>query len=269
MATQAAAMTGSLVDASSATALRLVSSAPRSPILLAVDGTSSAGGAVAVAVAVAREWHASLHVLSVADQLDDDAVRQVLECARTNEAALMVLGLAASDGVSSISSERVLRVMRRAAAPVLAVLSSQTQQPRHAIAAIDFGPASVSAARLALGIVQPGGTLYLAHVEPDFTSARADSAAIAASYRRGIDGAFTAFIRELDPPETVRIQPVVLDGAPLSALEQLADRVDADLIALGARCRNPSASQPLPRLTAAFLRARRVSVLSAPPRCGA
>lgn len=193
------------------------------------------------------------------------APRQLLECARTTDKAVLVLvpGPGADD---CCFVETAIRMMRRASHPVLALAPSQTQRPRCAVAAIDFSAESLNAARVALDLLQSGGTLYLAHVQPDFTSARADSLNLAGTYRRGIDGAFETVIRDLEPLAAVRIVPVVLDGSRVAELTRFADRVGADMLALGAANSQISATNGVSRLTTALLRERRFSVLSAPAR---
>jgi len=179
--------------------------------------------------------------------------------------SLIVIGLRdPSERAPFLVDEAVMRVMRRACVPVLAVASGTTQRPRNAVAAVDFSASSLNAARMALRVIEPGGTLFLAHVQPDFTSARADSEEIALSYLRGIAGAFDNLLRELAPESKARIEAVVLDGSPMGELTAFADQVGATLIAVGTGRKEITASHGLARLATALLRERKHSVLSAP-----
>lgn len=231
-------------------------------IVLALDGRPSGNAAAAVGHALAREWGASVHVLSEHGR----ALDGVVDCARTNHASLVVLGLTPlHDYDCEPSAAIALRLMRRAGAPVLAVAAARSERPRCAIAVIDFSGPSLDAARLAARVLQPGGTLYLAHVQPDFSSACSCSAEISRVYRRGISGVFESLVRNLSPVGNVRLEPVVLDGAPLAELNRLAERVGAEMLALGAADREIDAARGLLRLTMDVLREGRLSVLSVPP----
>jgi nucleotide-binding universal stress UspA family protein len=155
-------------------------------------------------------------------------------------------------------------VVRRSLFPVLAVAPTMSELPRRAIAAIDFSGSSLHAARAALSVLQPGGTLLLVHVQPDFSSAASPSADIEFSYTRGIAGAFERLARELAPPPCMRVEPVVLDGTPIDELSAFAERVGAEMIAVGTGRRDLTASHGVARLATALLRQRRHTVLTAP-----
>lgn len=239
------------------------SSADPAPILLGLTGRSVAGrAAAAIALSLAEEWASSLEVLLELER--ESAIRQLLDCVRTGDTSLIVLGLRAVEGAASFANETVLRVMRRASVPVLAV-PALGERPRRAVAAIDFSAPSMKAARMALRVLQPGGTLLLAHVQPDFTGA-SDESDIALSYRRGIHGAFVSLVKELAASHRVRLEPYVLEGAPLPALRTLVERAGATLVALGTSRGDHLSPRQLSPMIATLVREGRLSLISAPPR---
>ena len=149
--------------------------------------------------------------------------------------------------------------------PVLAVTPVASEQPRRAIAAIDFSPSSLSAARSALNLLRPTGTLFLAHLQPDFSTAASRANGIESSYSPGIRSALERVVRELAPPPCMSIEVVIIvNGTLIDELSALADRVDAGVIAVGTSRRDAPPSNGVAHLATALLRQRQRTILTVP-----
>ena len=101
-----------------------------------------------------NEWPVHIAVGSAAYQILGHAERQ--------QAALIVMGLRHHGVVDRVlRDETTLTVARRAHCAVMAVVPGLQRLPRRAIVGIDFGPASIRAARAALDVlVRPGADEY-------------------------------------------------------------------------------------------------------------
>jgi nucleotide-binding universal stress UspA family protein len=196
---------------------------------------------------------------------DGCAITRLIDCAISSSAGLIVLGLRASTERAPVFyDDTALRLIRRITIPLLAVTPDVSEQPRRAIAAIDFSPASAAAARAALKVLQPGGTLLLAHLPPDFSTAESRADGIASSYSQATAFAFERFTRELGAPRSMSIATVQLDGTLIEGLAKLADDADADLIAIGTGRRDLTTFNGAPHPVTAFLRQRRRTILAVP-----
>jgi hypothetical protein len=82
-------------------------------------------------------------------------------------AALVVVGLQPHARLARLGrDETVVALMRAGTRPVLGVAESLAGMPRRAHVAVDFTRASLGAARGALALIAPGGTLTLVYVPP-------------------------------------------------------------------------------------------------------
>ncbi len=179
-------------------------------------------------------------------------------------AALILVGLRTHSILDRLfRDDTTLRVMRRATVPVLGVTPLVRDLPKRAVAGVDFGVSSLHAARAAMELLEDGGTLYLAHVEPDEHDGdgRASGEALLASAH---PSTFERFRRLLEAPDSVRIEQVVLQGDRFEELDDFANRVGADLVALGSIDRDDT-SHHGGRLREAFVRSAATSVLIGPP----
>jgi len=231
--------------------LSVVDSAPAP----AVDGRVSRRHAVERALGTAADrsrWPVSVTVGSVASSVADASV--------ADDVQLLVIGLPSRLGGRAPCDDAALGIVRRSRKPVFAVARSLRVPPRTAIASIDFTRSSLHAARAALKLLAPGGTLYLAHVQPQLE--RADES-LQVVYAQGIAAAFDRVVNELGAPNDVVVQPVILQGNARDELNAFAERVDADLIALGTSAPDPTRLNG-GRLSAAMLRAATRSLLIAP-----
>jgi nucleotide-binding universal stress UspA family protein len=195
-----------------------------------------------------------------------DPAAVIADGARREGAGLIVMGLHQHSVLERlVRDETTLRVMRRAAVPVLAATNGLAELPRGIVAAVDFSRASLRAARLALSLLGEGGTLWLACVEAARrTRSQADEARHAV-FEDGVRAAFARLVRELEPPRGATVEPVLLEGDPAPELLAFAARKGADLIAIGSHRRSLIDRVLLGSVTSSVVRAGRVSVLVTPP----
>jgi nucleotide-binding universal stress UspA family protein len=113
--------------------------------------------------------------------------------------------------------ETIPRLLQLADVPLLAAEPGFDTLPRRVLIATDFSPYSVFAARVALSVVDPDTTFFLAHVAPE------------------IGGYHAAFerVREEIGIEPGRVQTMVLTGDPSRALVDFATSMNVDLVVSG------------------------------------
>ncbi len=216
---------------------------------------------------VARALHeAGLDAWPV-EVLVDAPAHAIVESARARRASLIVMGIGRHDVAARLfGGEVTLRAIRRATAPVLAVADTPLRLPLQvAVAAIDFSPSSVQAARAALALLGDGGVLHLVHVwarQPlDYPQPpEADEA-----YARALPGRFAQVERALmDPARAVTIVATSLEGAPVQQLAVYARTHGAELIAAGRRGHGLLERLLVGRVTSGLLRATPCALLVTP-----
>jgi nucleotide-binding universal stress UspA family protein len=123
--------------------------------------------------------------------------------------------------------------LRERAAPVV-VAPNGVEKPETVVVGVDFGQASERAARIAIDMLDGDGTVYLVYVDRPFDvlpdgiiAAEPDETAADISSR------FATLDHNLRRPENVNIETIVLNGSPVPALLEFADRVGADMLAVG------------------------------------
>jgi nucleotide-binding universal stress UspA family protein len=129
--------------------------------------------------------------------------------------------------------DTVVRVVHHSVVPVIAVPASCGALPRNGIVALDFGRASLAAARSAARVIG-AGVLHLVHVRPELDVPATDPSAWSDVYETGTEDLMTRLARELtEHHNDVRIEKVLLRGHPTETLLNFAIRAAADLIAVG------------------------------------
>lgn len=195
-----------------------------------------------------------------------DAATEIVAAARAAGSALVVMGLHRHSALDRIfRDDTTMRVIRSSDVPVLAVTPQLTTLPRRVVVAVDFSRASVNAARCALSVMDEGGTLHLVHVRPPMHRVPEEAEGLEVIYSQGVVGAFGRLVRELSPKTGVRIETVILQGDPVTELLDFAARADADLISVGRQRHGVVGRMLLGSVSAALVRAARVSVLVTPP----
>jgi universal stress protein E len=197
---------------------------------------------------------------------------EILRWAEHEGAALIVMGLRHHGLVDRVlRDETTLTVARRARAAVLGVTPTLRALPRSAVVGVDFGPASIRAARAALDILEPGtpaerSVLRLVYVQRDgLDGAHEDTAGEAVIRELGVAAAFEQLVRELAAPSTVEVQTIVRRGGVADALLAVVDESVADLIVVGSLRHERIERWILGSVTTEVVRDGRCSVLVIPP----
>jgi nucleotide-binding universal stress UspA family protein len=188
------------------------------------------------------------------------------------DAALVVLGIRHHGPLHRVlHDETTLHVMRDTTCPVLAVTPSFVAPPRRVMVGVDFGVASMHAARAALHLLDPAGTLVVAYVEPMRADADPDEALEpdGVVYALGVEAALDRLVIDLAAPPTVHVEPlrVVSDTASSvgEALLAAADRARVDLLAVGSRRHDWADRVLLGSVTQDLARDGRHALLVVPP----
>ena len=193
----------------------------------------------------------------------------ILQEARRRGVGSIVVGLRPHGTLDRLfRDETALLVVRSSAVPVLAITPALTGLPRRVIAAVDFSRASLEAVRAALSVIGEGGTLLLAHAQPEIAFAPEKGDGCDDTYAQGVAGAFERLREQLDVPAGVTVESVALCGAAVPELLALIDRTGADLVAVGSQSgaleRGAPQCTALGSVTRALVRVGRVSLLVAP-----
>jgi nucleotide-binding universal stress UspA family protein len=195
---------------------------------------------------------------------DGDPATMIAKAAREYNARIVVAGLGKHRILDRLfGDETVLRLLRVAPVPVLAVGSSFAGAPRRIVVALDFSETSVRAARMALELAAEGATIYLAHVGPR------DSAVAAwngwgPNYTSDAGVALARVEDALRVPRGMTVQRVILHGDPATELLAFATNVNADLIATGSHGHGFVARMLIGSVATKLVRYSTCSVLSVP-----
>ncbi len=166
---------------------------------------------------------------------DQSPVEAIVTHALQSRAGLIVMGLRRHGAMHRAVVGDLLRsVVRLTGVPVLAVRPDLVALPRRVVVAVDFGEASVHAASMARHILADDGEMHLVHVVPDATRRDSYSASTTSA------GPFTRAMRDLAsmaedlrPGPRMTITSHVIEGERGAAIDGLAARVRADLLAVG------------------------------------
>jgi nucleotide-binding universal stress UspA family protein len=132
-----------------------------------------------------------------------------------------------------LTADTVVRVLRHATSPVIAVPSGRGELPRNGVVGIDFGLASLAAVRCAARFIATG-TLHIVHVRPEIDIPATDPDAWSEVYEVGAAALMNKLAGELNRefPE-ICVETAVSQGHAATVLLDHAARVSADLIAVG------------------------------------
>jgi nucleotide-binding universal stress UspA family protein len=167
------------------------------------------------------------------DSITGPTAPTIADVAEESGASLIVLGLGKHDLYERVfGSETALRVMQRSRVPVLAVPQNWIGIPRRVLVAVDFGAASLRAARVAMRVVAPGSSICFAHVAPAIGLPRNDDD-LAAIYRENLSEELHGFISRAEVPDDVAVTRVCLYGDAAAALLSAAREQHADMIVIG------------------------------------
>jgi nucleotide-binding universal stress UspA family protein len=188
---------------------------------------------------------------------------EIAATARVLGAGLIVTGLGSHSIVDrALGGETALHLAQDATAPVLAMPATATTIPRRVVAAIDFSTTSVHAARTAAGWLRAGDELHLVSVAP-----KPPHSAAARPAAPPIVARLTNLGEELGVASGVRVDATELSGDTARALLDHAQRLDADLIALGSHGYGAVKRLVLGSVASKVIRVATCAVLVAPIGC--
>jgi nucleotide-binding universal stress UspA family protein len=158
----------------------------------------------------------------------------IANAAQEWKADLIVLGAGRHGAVERfLSGDNVVRVLRHAKVPVITVPTGRSALPRDGIVAVDFGAASLAAARVAASLLG-GGKLHLVHVRPEIDIPPTDPTGWSALYEAGANTLLTKLGDELrlECPG-LHVTNRLLKGHTATVLLDLIATSGADLVAVG------------------------------------
>jgi nucleotide-binding universal stress UspA family protein len=187
---------------------------------------------------------------------------EIAAMARAQGAGLIVTGLGSHSIVDrTLGGETALHLAQDAMVPVLAVPASATAIPRRVIAAIDFSATSVLAARTAASWLGAGDELHLVSVAPKPRHSEGAVPAVQPVVER------LARVGEELGATGVRVGATELFGEPARTLLDHAQRIEADLIALGSHGYGAVKRLVLGSVASKIIRVASCAVLVAPIGC--
>lgn len=163
------------------------------------------------------------------------AVAQGVQAAALEHgASLVVAGSGHRDlGRRLLMGESALRIARRAPCTVLLVPEDAHLPVRTAVVGVDFSASSVAAARDALRLLAPGGTLHLVHAWPRLGDHDRWLREQDERYADALPGRLARIVEVLGVPAGVRVETAALVGETAEAVLAHAARVGAELVAVG------------------------------------
>jgi len=185
--------------------------------------------------------------------------------ATARDANLIVIGIGPHQlSDRAVGGETALHVAQHALMPVLAVPAGMRDLPHRILAAADFSPASLWAARSALQLVTAGDTLELAYVG---AAARIGGVVLGPHHTRDAHRRLGEFAAQVEMPSGVRKLTTIFAGEPARTLLAVARQTGADLIALGSHGYGPWQRLLLGSVSSRVLRVAQCAVLIYPARC--
>ncbi|HWG54382.1 MAG TPA: universal stress protein [Gemmatimonadaceae bacterium] len=232
-------------------------------ILVATQSQPDSDSALRVARAIAAREEAT--VLQTVLRHDRRAALAIAAEAEQQMVDLIVVGSGANESANGLSSGGIgLEIARWSTVPVLAVAPGSTGLPHTVVAATDFSPSSVNAARTAFELLDDSGTLSLVHACPDVElppDALGDWRERYAHFARKL---LARTMRQMGADDTDRVVPVELEGNPAEEIVAFATRVGADLIAAGNHSYHVVERLLVGSVATQLLRVAHCSVLLAP-----
>jgi nucleotide-binding universal stress UspA family protein len=192
----------------------------------------------------------------------------VAVAAAETKASLVVMGLGKHELLDRVfGTVTALRVMQVSSVPVLAVPQNWIGVPRNVLVAVDFGPASLRAARTAMRIIPPGGTVCFAHVASNNGLPNCDEG-LAELYRNNLNEEFDRFVAAVGVPDDVTVARTRLYGDTSVALLIWASTNRADMIVTGTHGANAFARLIVGSVASQLVRGAHCAILvaSAPRR---
>jgi nucleotide-binding universal stress UspA family protein len=189
----------------------------------------------------------------------------ILFQATLRKSELIVLGLGRHTTVDRLfGSETALHAVREADVATLAVPAMAARIPHRAVVGMDFDASSVAAARAAARLVGPFGSLTLVHVDPLADPLPAMLADWPPHVVDRLNDAFARVLGVLALPDTMQIEMVPLAGHVAKELTGYAEKIGADVIAVGRHSRSLMERVVLGSSTTRVIRTATCAVLVVP-----
>ncbi len=199
--------------------------------------------------------------------LAGDVPEVLARVAHERDVPLLVMGIGRRRPIDRLlGAETVLRTVRHADCPVLAVAHAFSAAPASAAVGVDFSRSSAYAAQSVVPMLAAGATLHLVHVwQP---SDAADDVATRDNdvYRRHLAERFRRFIESLALPATVEVKTEVREGRAAERLVDFAEAHRVDIIAIGRNGPRTVERLLVGGVAERVLRSAECSVLIAPDR---
>lgn len=180
-------------------------------------------------------------------------------------ASLVIMGLGGHGFLDRmVGDETVLKVLRVAALPVLAVGPDSAGLPLNVLAAVDFSPSSVRAVSLAMELMSPLGRITLAHIIPP--NHENTNWLTSSSVHHGATGrSFDQLTAAIDTRGIEHIDRKIVVGETQRALHDLSETLQPDLIVAGSHGYGFLRRLVLGSVSQELVRTSHCSVLIAPP----
>lgn len=157
------------------------------------------------------------------------------------------------------------RVMTKVSMPVLGVRSQTSRLPKIVMVATDFGKSSWEAAHLAANLVNPGGTLVVAHVSRPSPIVEEGDEGAALVQSEGIQHAFERLADEIKTGKSIEVKLVTREGDPGTELLATAEQIDPEFIASASQRHRLLTRVLLGSVSRKLVREGRWSMFIAPP----
>lgn len=161
---------------------------------------------------------------------------EIASVARERGATFVIVGASPHQRLNRIiGGERAVQVLRSWSCPVLSVPPGFTSIPRNIVVGVDFAPASVRAAQIALLMLAEGGTLTLLHLLPPMLADAPLRDPAGRDPADAVQSLFDQLRDELRPyvPEHATIETCVKTADAVEGIVSFATTLGADLIAVG------------------------------------
>ena len=162
-----------------------------------------------------------------------DAVNSL---ARERDARLIIMGIGPHAAARRLlAAGNASSTSRHAPCPVLAVSERAHGAPQSAVAAIDFSPESINAARESLTLLPDGAVIHLVHSWRKLVSAVGipELEEMAASYEDALPGRFDRARSILGRDRSLAFNDITLEGKAAECILETARRKHVDLIVAG------------------------------------
>lgn len=205
-----------------------------------------------------------------------DVVTVVSEEVRKGHTRLVLVALQDPGEDRVRAADTLVNIASAVDIPILAVPRHLELLPTRVVVATDFSSASIRAARTALSVLGPRGSMSLVHVEPMIDYDALGHPTWREESAEGVSRLFEELRRELDHEAhrlptlhrrrtSVVKETILLRGEPSALILEYAAQHGNDLIVIGTRRVAAGDTLPLGSVSMAVLRAARAAVLLAAP----